>query len=588
MCVDTIMKTTLLAAGSLLAATFAMPAFGQSGYEVWASDQSNSVAGADGPGLVGSYIWIWDQDAIEAQIAGGPDAQPLPCVPGQGTKTGKSKKGASAATGPCDLNEVFPASLAEYDADGNATGATLGDLTRFGRLHGMLVDPQQRYLTANIFAPSGGYVGIIDTKSKGAVALFRVTETNGTGVARSVHMSYWDGAGDSIIVANLHGKVLERIDVSRNGSGKIKSATFNRSASLGVGKGMEITAGATYFLGKNAQGRKLVSAMGGDYAEADFGDLTPNGYCKENGCASGPDAPMGGRGNNVIICPIPSTNGNAYVTMGGGGLLVAKSGETPMQIVGEYGSEVVNGAGCGGVQAGDDMWLNAGVSASGAGATQSTFTIYAVDDAAFDDGANPPDMPVPVTVFKDATNTNTIGNSDGVSAPNTTGQLPGVTTRRDSHGMDVTLGGGYMHTLDRIQNVVEVFNTATLARSTYDLTSADGHGNGTGPCEAYGVGDDPALPSNDPAPDLAERTPDGKYLTVAFRGPNPVSVGHAAQGSCPGVGIVEFLDGGASGRLVTVLRTSNSVDTTDAASPGGYAYSGAEHSDVHGVIVVGK
>ena len=154
MCVDTIMKTTLLAAGSLLAATFAMPAFGQSGYEVWASDQSNSVAGADGPGLVGSYIWIWDQDAIEAQIAGGPDAQPLPCVSGQGTKKGKSKKGASAATGPCDLNEVFPASLAEYDADGNATGATLGDLTRFGRLHGMLVDPQQRYLTANIFAPS--------------------------------------------------------------------------------------------------------------------------------------------------------------------------------------------------------------------------------------------------------------------------------------------------------------------------------------------------------------------------------------------------------------------------------------------------
>ena len=567
------------------------------GYEVWASDQSNSVPGAEAPGFDGSFIWIWKQRDIERQIRGGADARPVPCLPSLPLTRGEFNRILRRAAelgnfdifkGPCDLKDVFPADLREFGADGKPTGRRLGDLSRFGRLHGMLADPQQRYVTANIFAPEGGYVGIIDTQEKAAVALFRVTETNATGVKRSVHMSFWDADGDAVIVANLHGKVLERIDVERDAKGRILKATFNRSASLGVGKGMEVTDGATYFRGRNAHGRRLRSRMEGDYADADFGDLTPNGACKENGCASGPDGDAGGRVNNVIICPIPSDNGNAYVTMGGGGLLVAKTGETPMRIVGEYGNQAINGAGCGGGQAGDAMWLNAGVSASGAGATQSTFSVYALDDTAFPLSGNAQNTPVPLTVFKDETNTNTIGNLDGVDAPNMTGQLPGETTRRDAHGVAVTVDEGYLHNVDRVQNVVEVFDTQTLARTTYDLTSADGQGNGEGPCGRYSVTDDPFLPLNDPAPDLLERTPDGKYLAIAFRGPNPVSVGHSAQGSCPGVGIVELLDGGAGGRLATVLRTTNTVDTTDAASPGGYDYQGVEHSDVHGAIVVGK
>jgi hypothetical protein len=130
-----------------------------------------------------------------------------------------------------------------------------------------------------------------------------------------------------------------------------------------------------------------------------------------------------------------------------------------------------------------------------------------------------------------------------------------------------------------------VFDTTTLARTTYDLTSADGQGNGLGACAAASVTDDAGLPGNDPAPDLMDTTPDGKYLVVALRGPIPVSVTHAAQGSCPGVGIIEVLDGGASGRLAGVLRTTNTVDTSAASAPGGYAYTGNEHSDVHGAAV---
>ena len=132
---------------------------------------------------------------------------------------------------------------------------------------------------------------------------------------------------------------------------------------------------------------------------------------------------------------------------------------------------------------------------------------------------------------------------------------------------------------------MEVIDVATGSRSTYDLTSADGQGRGIGPCGPASVTDDPSLPGNDPAPDLVEATPDGRYLMVAFRGPIPVSVNHSAQGSCPGVGVVELTEGGASGRLVGVLRTTNTVDTSSGQSPGGHAYTGREHSDIHGAAV---
>ncbi|CZF85663.1 hypothetical protein [Grimontia marina] len=553
------------------------------GYEVWASDQSNSISDAAGVGVKGSYLWIWDSKDIEAQLSGYGDAKPIGC--------GKNNNGQSVNNaGPCDLLDIFPQDLMEFNAFGNPTGNRLSDLNGFGRLHGVIADPQNRYVTANIFAPSGGYVGIIDTRTKGAVALFRVTGTNDGGNVgtRSVHMSFWDASGSAIIIANLNGKVLERINIIRNESGKIKQALFNRSASLGVGKSMSVTVPATYFSGKNQQGNKLIGGIVGDYSEADFGDLTPNGYCKENGCLSGFDGTFGGRPNNVIICPITSKNNNLYITLGGGGLLIAKANTTPMMIVGEYGNEAVNGAGCGGVGVGTDMWINGGVSASNAGATQSTFSMYTIDDTEFSASANSENTPMPTEVFKDPTNTKTNGNVNGINLVNQTGQLPDVTTRRDAHGAVATTDGNYVHNVDRIQNVVEVFNATTFERTTYDLTSYDGQGSGIGPCAAKSVDDDEGLPINDPTPDLLDATPDGKYLMVALRGPRPVSVGHSAQGSCPGVGIIEVLNDGESGRLLGVLRSTNTVDNSMAPAPGGYPYSGREHSDVHGAIVVRK
>ncbi|MGQ7843773.1 hypothetical protein ACUNV4_04810 [Granulosicoccus sp. 3-233] len=548
-------------------------------YQIWASDQSNSVADADGPGTKGSYLWIWNSEDMETQIAGGDDAIPVGCLPAD-------DESVAVPAGPCDLLDVFPQELVEIDANGNPTGQTLADLNGFGRLHGMLADPQDRYVTASIFAPGGGFVGVIDTRTREAISLFRVTGTNvgdGTDV-RSVHMSDWTTDGNAILVANLNGKVLERIDATRDAEGKITDIVFNRSASLGVGKGQVVTTSATTFSGNNAFGNPLLGSVGGDYANADFADLTPGGVCKENGC-DGTDGALGGRPNNVIICPISSTGGNSYVTLGGGGLIIANTQSTPMSIVGEYGNQSVNGAGCGGIQTGDTVWINAGVSASAAGATQSVFTMYTFNDSDFQDVSNPQNTPAPMLLYKDEGNTATGGNETGVES-NDSGQLPDATTRRDSHGMAPTVDGRYVHTVDRIRNVVEVFDSTEFNRTTYDLTSEDGRGNGEGPCLARSITDDAGLPQNDPAPDLVENTPDGKYLLIAFRGPSPVSVNHSAQGSCPGAGVVELTDDGAYGRLVTVLNTRNSVDTSAVSAPGGHAYSGTERSDVHGVISV--
>ncbi|MEM9218961.1 MAG: hypothetical protein AAGD25_32090 [Cyanobacteria bacterium P01_F01_bin.150] len=540
----------------------------QSGYEIWGSDQSNSVADAESRGVNGSWIWVWDSQDVEKQLDTGEVAKPLGC-------DGSNQPG----DGPCNVYDVFSPSLEEYDSNG-ATGNTLG--TDFGRLHGMLPDPQSLYLNANLFSPGRGYVGIIDGETKEAVAIFRVS---GTSAGRSVHMSFWNSDGSALLVANLHGKVLERIDISRDANGKIIDATLNQSAALGLGKDMTIGDDAKVYLGTNNHGNPMLGSVTGSYDMVNsFGDLTPQGICKEKGCEQGSDGDLGARGNNVVICPIVSADDNAYVTFGGGGLFVVDTKATPMNIVGEYEQQVVNGAGCGGVQAENHMWLNAGVSASGAGAEQSTFTVFSIDDSLFGSHSHVTNAPAPRMVFKDETNTATIGNLQG-EATNLTGQLPGTTTRRDSHGMAVTLSGSHVHTVDRIQNKVEVFNTSTLAHTTYDLTSADGQGNGLGPCAAVSVTDDSGLPGNDPAPDLLETTPDGKYLVVALRGPVPVSVTHAAQGSCPGVGIIELLDDGASGRLAGVLRSTNTVDNAPAGAPGGQAYTGAEHSDVHGAAI---
>jgi hypothetical protein len=148
----------------------------------------------------------------------------------------------------------------------------------------------------------------------------------------------------------LNGKAIERINLERDAKGTTISATFDKSATLGLVRGMSVVNDATVVLGQNAFGNTMIGFITGKYADADLGDLTPNGKCKENGCSAGQNGQAGGRPNNLPICPITSSNDLAYVTLAGGGLLVADFSTTPMAIVGEYGQAVVYGPGCGGAQ----------------------------------------------------------------------------------------------------------------------------------------------------------------------------------------------------------------------------------------------
>lgn len=65
------------------------------------------------------------------------------------------------------------------------------------------------------------------------------------------------------------------------------------------------------------------------------------------------------------------------------------------------------------------------------------FTLYTLNDSDYEVDANPENTPAPMMVFEDDANTGTGGNQSG-DVSNDSGQRPGVTTRRDSHGMAAT------------------------------------------------------------------------------------------------------------------------------------------------------
>lgn len=564
-------KTTPIAAA--IAVAFAAAPAQAVDYELWAADQSNSVAGMPGIAQSGSFLQIFDSADVEDYMNGGPAAAPQPCA---------------GVPAPCDIHALFPGTLVENDVNG-PTGATLdtsnpvgpeGKIRSIGRLHGALPDPQHKYVNMNFFSGGRGYVGILSADTKEAVALWRVTKTN---AGESLHMSFWSADGNHLYLANLHGRILERIDMTRDEHGNLLTANFNQAASMGVGAN-SIVRSARAYTGNNAVGNPLISTISGVYDAEATALLTPNGKCRQNGCGAGPDGALGGRPGNVIVCPIVSSTDKVYVTFGGGGLLVADGTSEPMQIVGEYGNQVFNGAGCGGVEAGGNVWLNAGASAASTGVVQSVFSMYRVTTNFPDAGnAYPENFPRPRTIFKAADNTAHGGNLTG-AASNLTGQLPGITTRRDAHGAIGTVNGHYVHNVDRTQNTATSFNVATGSAHEYSLSS-------TTACSDVAAVDVPPEYANDVTPDLMDRSPNGDLLFFAARGPVPHSVPGTAQGSCPGVGVIKLSDGSKSGELAAVIRTTNTVDDAPINAltvSQGYDYQGAERSDPHGVSVVIK
>ena len=88
------------------------------------------------------------------------------------------------------------------------------------------------------------------------------------------------------------------------------------------------------------------------------------------------------------------------------------------------------------------MHINAGVSASAAGADGSVFILYRLP-LDYPDGANPhttPNVPRPVKFFE----------HKRLGIPETDEE--GLASRRDAHGSFVSHDGRYLYQADRIQN----------------------------------------------------------------------------------------------------------------------------------------
>ncbi|WP_437309544.1 hypothetical protein [Sorangium sp. So ce388] len=284
----------------------------------------------------------------------------------------------------------------------------------------------------------------------------------------------------------------------------------------------------SYILVANQNG-KLLERIATDYAAGSFA-WDPGATLDLARCV----APSGDpcqfphiRPDNAPICPIiDATGAHGFITLRGGGLFVVDPAATPIRILGEYDVATVHGNGCGGIQAGGSMFIDSG---GGTAANLDQFDVYRFPLTGYA-ATNAPNTPLPEVVFTDA-------------SPD-----------RDAHGMLLTKHGRNVWALDRIRGVAEVFDVATSAHvGTVDLK------------EPY---------ASDPAPDLADISPSGNRAFVTLRGPTPLSGDpHASTGTTPGVGVIQLIQAGDSGKLKSIAPITNK----DAG--------GVERADPHAIRV---
>lgn len=229
----------------------------------------------------------------------------------------------------------------------------------------------------------------------------------------------------------------------------------------------------------------------------------------------------GERPDTSPICPITESSSRyAFVTLRGGGLLVFDVTTTPMKAVAMLDNNQVHPAGCGGVQVGDTMYINSG---GGWPVAPLSYDVYALDISG---------LPAKVSA-------RLVSQRDDKFA--------------DSHGMVGV--GRYVWSADRAGNNVEIIDTL----SNFSVGSI-------------------ALVSDanqDPAPDLMDVAPDGQYVFVGLRGPNPLTGNdkgvHNAKGTVPGVGVIHVDAGGKVGHYKGQAAISNKKDDKETADTHGLA-----------------
>ncbi len=232
------------------------------------------------------------------------------------------------------------------------------------------------------------------------------------------------------------------------------------------------------------------------------------------------------RPDTAPICPVIDASGRfTFITLRGGGLLVAETSSSPMRIVAEYDRSTVHPNGCGGVEAAGKMYINSG---GGTAANPLEADLYAFSISAFSTTANAPNVPLPLVVFS---------HDDRGFV--------------DSHGAVLTKGERYLWVADRAANVIVVVDTLTdSVVNEINLAGAV---------------------SPDPTPDLLATSPSGNRVYAALRGPRPLTgnagaVGNAV-GTTPGVGVLRVQAGRASGQLQAVAPISHRVRGDETADP---------------------
>ena len=205
----------------------------------------------------------------------------------------------------------------------------------------------------------------------------------------------------------------------------------------------------------------------------------------------------GERPDTSPICPITESSSRyAFVTLRGGGLSVLDVTTTPMGMVATLNNNQVHPAGCGGIQVGETMYINSG---GGWPVAPLSYDVYALD----------------LATLPQSVSAKLVSQRDDLFA--------------DSHGMAGV--GRYVWTADRAGNNVEIIDTlSNLSVGSIDLVMDA---------------------NRDPAPDLLDTAPDGQYVFVGLRGPNPLTgdekMVHNAKGTIPGVGVIHVDGGGKVG-----------------------------------------
>ena len=329
---------------------------------------------------------------------------------------------------------------------------------------------------------------------------------------RRPHMLFFTKDQSHVILSFLSGHVLF-----------MDAATKKPEACLSMGKNVHAawpTPDQKMALAANMAEKKLIRIWT-DYANHKF-TFDESKDVMSLGPMESPERP-----DNAPVCPITdNTSKHAFITLRGGGLIVADATETPMKVVAMLDNKQVHPAGCGGIQVGNTMYIN-----SGGGWPADKFPAAA--SLAYDVYA------VSLGNLPKSVDAKLITSRDGKTA--------------DSHGMAAV--GSYVWSGDRAGNNIEVIDsTNNTSVGTIDLAGKV---------------------SDDPAPDLIDAAPDGSYVFLALRGPSPLTGNdkavNNAVGSTPGVGVVKVTGGGNGGELTGVARISNMKDGKETADPHGIA-----------------